>query len=72
MLAYDSDSTGAGGTKEDISGVGDEATFWNDGVQVGVTAKAKGYLVIPSALVEPIPTKAALAPLANKAIARLP
>lgn len=66
------DSMGAGGTKEEISGVGEEAVFWNDGVEVGVTAKAKGYLVILSALVEPTPTKAALTPLANKAIARLP
>ncbi|HEX5102030.1 MAG TPA: hypothetical protein VFV94_21120 [Polyangiaceae bacterium] len=66
------DAMGAGGTKEEISGVGDEAVFWSDGVEVGVTAKAKGYLVILSALVEPTPAKAALTPLANKAIARLP
>lgn len=66
------DAAGAGGTKESISGVGDEATFWSDGVETGIDAKAKGYLVILSALIQPPPPKSALVPLIDKAIARLP
>lgn len=66
------DAAGAGGTKESISGVGDEATFWSDEIESGITAKAKGYLVTLSALVDPKPPKSALVPLINKAIARMP
>ena len=66
------DSMGGSENREEISGVGDEAVFWDDSLEVGMIAKANGYLVILTATVEPPPTKAALAPLASKAISRLP
>jgi len=65
-------AVGVDGTKESVDGVGDEAIFWDDGVETGVTAKAKGYLVTFTALLDPPPPKSALIPLTKKAIARLP
>ncbi len=72
LLKLAFDSAGAGGTKMDVSGVGDEATYWGDSVEAGVTAKAKGYLVSFSALLDPAPSKGVLVSLTNKAIGRLP
>jgi len=72
LLKLGFDAAGAGGAKEDVSGVGDEATFWGDSVEAGVTARADGYLVSFSALLDPTPSKSVLVSLTNKAIARLP
>jgi hypothetical protein len=65
------EAEGSGGTKESIDGVGDEAIFWTDEIESGITAKAKGRLVTLRALIDPPPGKTALVPLANRAIGRL-
>jgi hypothetical protein len=57
---------------EEVSDLGDEAVFANDGIEPEIRVRAKGYLILLSALVTPPPGRPAFVPLAQLVIARLP